>query len=153
MCPLSARLAHAFSHCRIGRTHEPLKKRKKRKKKKVHVCIFDYREREQEKKRSGARNKNEWSLYFFFLSSLWPRKEKKADEQIKHVAAVTSHSSFQIVFLIISCSSAFINRQRGERKIIIRQKKKGRRLPWWSFMRVCVCVYMFKTERRNMNRK
>jgi hypothetical protein len=113
-------LGPSFSRRRIGANTRAVEE-KERRRKKVHVCIFDYSEREQKKKRGAIRTND---LCIFSPSSslacgLERERErgKKADEQIKHVAAVTSHSSFQIVLLIISCSSTFFNKQRtGEKK-------------------------------------
>ncbi len=113
-------LGPSFSRRRIGANTRAVEE-KERRRKKVHVCIFDYSEREQKKKRGAIRTND---LCIFSPSSSLAcglereRERKKVDEQIKHVAAVTSHSSFQIVLLIISCSSTFFNKQRtGEKKI------------------------------------
>jgi hypothetical protein len=97
-----------------------LKKKKEEGKKSMFAYLITVKE--NRKKKRGAIRTNDLCI-FSPSSSLAcglerERERKKVDEQIKHVAAVTSHSSFQIVLLIISCSSTFFNKQRtGEKKI------------------------------------
>jgi hypothetical protein len=55
MCPLSARLAHAFSRSRMGRTHEPLKRKKEKGKK----SMFAYLITGKENRKKAGRDKNE----------------------------------------------------------------------------------------------
>jgi hypothetical protein len=79
-------------------------------------------EKENRKKERGATRTNDLCIFSFPLAC--GLGGKKVDEQIEYAAAATSHSSFQIVFLIITCSSTFFNGQRIEENIHSSKKKR-----------------------------